>query len=372
MEKEKRISLATQLVSQYVKRTGVKNADTGNNRYLWTDALAVQALWGLFRETGLEQYREWALQLIELVHNTLGKYREDDEREGWISGLSEERGREHPTAGGLRIGKRMAEREKGETFNARLEWERDGQYYHYITRWVSALIQTNHETGEDKYGRWAAELLEVSHKFMDDSEEPRRLFWKMSTDLSRPLVDSMGAHDPLEGALLARVALSLEPQNASPLKDITRKMENLCKGRDWTTSDPLGIGGLLLNVPRSASLDQDALIEELQADRLYQSAIDGIETFNRRYDPKQPANQRLAFRECGMTLGFNVVHHLGASLSLPLDIAQEKKQLINHLEQFWSNEENRRSASWLDHLDINSVTLAASHIGQVQAEAFTV
>jgi hypothetical protein len=34
----------------------------------------------------------------------------------------------------LRIGKQLAERRPGERFDERLEWERDGQYFHYLTR----------------------------------------------------------------------------------------------------------------------------------------------------------------------------------------------------------------------------------------------
>jgi hypothetical protein len=47
------------------------------------------------------------------VHAVLGRHRPDDRRTGWISGLEEQEGSEHPTAGGLRIGKVMNERCRG-------------------------------------------------------------------------------------------------------------------------------------------------------------------------------------------------------------------------------------------------------------------
>jgi hypothetical protein len=43
-------------------------------------------------------------------------------------------GAAHPTRGGLRIGKKLPERRPGEAFQERLEWERDGQYFHYLTK----------------------------------------------------------------------------------------------------------------------------------------------------------------------------------------------------------------------------------------------
>jgi hypothetical protein len=93
----------------------------------------------LRRRTGAEEYKDLALRLVDQVHHVLGRHREDDKRTGWISGLGEEEGREHPTAGGLRIGKGMKERGPREAFDERLEWDRDGQYYHYLTKWMHAL-----------------------------------------------------------------------------------------------------------------------------------------------------------------------------------------------------------------------------------------
>ena len=126
-----------------------------------------------------------------------------DLRQGWISGLSEEEGEKHPTKAGLRIGKEMPERREDQPYHEQEEWNRDGQYFHYLTRWVSALLEAHRESGEEKYATWAAELLLTSEKFIYRKGNQLRMYWKMSTDLSRPLVFSMGAHDPLEGLILA-------------------------------------------------------------------------------------------------------------------------------------------------------------------------
>ena len=69
-------------------------------------------------------------------------------RRGWLGGRSEEDGERHPTAGGLRIGKPLPERGAREPIDERLEWDRDGQYFHYLTKWMHALCQAAWFTGE--------------------------------------------------------------------------------------------------------------------------------------------------------------------------------------------------------------------------------
>jgi hypothetical protein len=133
----------------------------------------------------------------------LGRHREDDPRTGWISGLGEREGEEHPTRGGLRIGKELFERAPGEPYDELLEWMRDGQYYHYLTKWMHALNKVSQATGNPIYNRWAIELAKTAHNAFTYEISPggrKRMYWKMSIDLSRPLVHSMGAQDPLEGA----------------------------------------------------------------------------------------------------------------------------------------------------------------------------
>jgi hypothetical protein len=118
----------------------------------------VLALLSLHRATGLEVYRTDAERLASLVHRTLGRHRADDVRSGWISGLSEHEGEQHPTAGGLRIGKPLAERAAREPLDPELEWERDGQYFHYLTKWMLALSQLALATGDATHNRHAIEL----------------------------------------------------------------------------------------------------------------------------------------------------------------------------------------------------------------------
>ena len=78
----------------------------------------------VYRRTDEDRYLQLALDLVKQVHETLGRHREDDERGGWISGLDEDEGYRHPTAGGLRIGKLLPDKQPYEPEDADVEWDR--------------------------------------------------------------------------------------------------------------------------------------------------------------------------------------------------------------------------------------------------------
>ncbi|MGA7516942.1 MAG: hypothetical protein WBW28_08285, partial [Pseudolabrys sp.] len=109
--------LAVRLMVEFAERTGLVSKTKSPNRYLWTDAFAVCNFLELFARTGESKYREYAISLIDQVHQVLGRYRHDDVCHGWISGLDEETGRLHPTIAGLRIGKPLKERQNAEPFD---------------------------------------------------------------------------------------------------------------------------------------------------------------------------------------------------------------------------------------------------------------
>ena len=362
-----KLEAAKQLMEEFARRTGLEGGANGNikRRYLWTDAFAVQTFFGLAKGTGDEGYKDLALKLVDQVHSTLGRFREDDRRTGWISGLSEEEGSQHPTINGLRIGKPQPERTPQDQYDEDDEWDRDGQYMHYITRWIQALIQTFQETGNKKYAIWAAELIQASHKFVDKSGSRPHMYWKLNTDLSKPAVPFMGAHDPLEGAMLARTAKLVVPEKSSQLDEFIRDMDCLCQRHDWSTPDPLGLGGLLLNVPRSLELESAGILlpPELQTKKLYEDACVGLQQYRWSMSPNKPASRRLAFRECGLSLGLRVMDDLKnhcACSTLAFDEIPQYIPLADTIERFWTQSDNQRSPTWEDHLDINAVMLAAS------------
>ena len=77
-------------MSEFAARTGLVRAIEHPRRYLWTDAFAVSNFLELAARSGEQKYRDYAIRLIDEVHRGLGRYRDDDARSGWISGLDEE------------------------------------------------------------------------------------------------------------------------------------------------------------------------------------------------------------------------------------------------------------------------------------------
>ena len=369
------------IMNEFADRTGLVGGRPPQ-RYLWTDAFAVCNYLELFHRTGDERYKEMALSLIDQVHKVLGKYRQDDSRSGWISGLDEEDGRRHPTVGGLRIGKKLGERGPGDPYDDQLEWDRDGQYFHYLTKWMHALNQVARVTGDLQYNRWARELAKAAHTgftYIVPGSSQKRMYWKMSIDLSRPLVSSMGQHDALDGLVsyLSLIATAKNnPDSTSSLnldQEITEAMA-MCADMSWRTDDPLGIGGLLADGCLLAQITgkSDLPLEELLTHMLTDAA-GGLERFTISGTLKYPAEYRLAFRELGLAIGLHGLEKMVMVIKGQPQYFSRQKALLSQLadlwkhsflteeiEAFWLAPLHQQSKTWTEHLDINSVMLATS------------
>jgi hypothetical protein len=367
---------------EFADATGLSTAGKPTRRYLWTDAFAVCNFLGFYRETGDDKYLRLALTLVDQVHGILGRHRGDDPRSGRISGLDDREGALHPTAGGLRIGKGMNERKPEEPFDDRLEWDRDGQYYHYLTKWMHALSRVSQVTGEKAYTRWAIELAKTAHARFTCRPYPgarKRMYWKMSIDLSRPLVPSMGQHDPLDGLITMselQAALRGESQQAAGL-DLEPEIADLtamCEGMDWTTDDPLGLGGLLSDAYRVGQLILDGSFERgTLLEDLLSASLRGLEPFGGKSAFALPARYRLAFREFGLSIGLKAAERLKYmmeehpdSFGSPRRLGQKiaaltrYRPLAESIEAFWLEPANREAGTWTEHRDINMVMLATS------------
>ncbi len=355
---------------RFADRTGLTSSRPPR-RYLWTDAFAVCNFLGLYRARGEETDLELARKLIEQVHLILGRHRPDDGRPGWISGLEEEKGAGHPTAGGLRIGKERPERGPDEEFEPEAEWDRDGQYFHYLTRWMYALNRAGRFTGEPDYHRWAEELAQAAFRgFTVRAPEGfiLRMYWKMSIDLSRPLVASMGRHDPLDG-LLTFCQIRADGA-AGGLDRPIGELSEFCRRLEWTTVDPLGLGGLLTDVVRAVRLKEaDFLpLPDLPVE-LIRSVGPGLEQYRLSRPERFPASSRLAFRELGLVIGIEaavsllesqaeseIAPELQAGLAKIKSYGPWKEELLS----FWTDPDNQKSAPWREHRDINEVMLATA------------
>lgn len=373
-----RIQEAIVLMRDFAQRTGL-SSDRPPQRYLWTDAFAVCNLLGLGRATGEPRYTELALRLVDRVHHSLGRHRDDEPRSGWLSGLDEAEGEAHPTRGGLRIGKALPERGPNEPFDERLEWERDGQYFHYLAKWMHALDQVTRSTGRGRYNLWARELAETAYRAFayprPGEGRPRRLVWKMSIDLSRPLVSAMGQHDPLDGYItfiqLRATAASLEgPVRGPTLDEEIGQLGAMIEGARWATTDPLGLGGLLSDALRVAQLmDRGAVMDGRLLEGLLAGALSGLQHYAGSGELNLPGELRLAFRELGLAIGLHAVERLwqagGGRATHPRVRARIRAlmrygPLMDGIVSFWRKARRRHSRGWAEHRDINEVMLATS------------
>jgi hypothetical protein len=377
MDQAHRTEAARDLMLQFAASTGLSPPAMQPRRYLWTDAFAVCNFLALWTDCGDVRFHDLAILLVEQVHGTLGRHRADDQRRGWISGCHEADGSNHPTAGGLRIGKKLPERTASEPYDPDLEWERDGQYLHYLTKWMHALCRVSAATGETRPAVWASELAEAAWRgfAVDDG---KRLVWKTSIDLSIPLVSSMGHHDPLDGYISVREVMRHLQQAGAGSEELEKELRGfrtLCRGKDWKTTDPLGLGGLLFDAARVAQLaGPEPASQDIELLRdLLQDARGGIAAWLSSQPLQYHVARRLAFRELGLSIGLHavpVIRNCVAGWGLPdrmlaeidgaLQALERAQPLARMIEDCWLMPDNQAAASWQDHGDINAVMLATS------------
>jgi hypothetical protein len=366
------LNVARAIMLDFAETTGLYEGRKSPRRYLWTDAFAVCNCLEIYRQSGEQRWVDLALRLVDQVHHVLGRHRADSDRSGWISGLNEAEGERHPTKGGLRIGKRLNERRPDEPSDERLEWDRDGQYLHYLTKWMHALHRVSRVTGNAVFLGWAIDLAQAAHAHF--SYPPswgggKRLYWKMSIDLSRPQVASMGQHDPLDGLLTCtELGVAARALGGNKLPDLSAEIDDfsaICRGQQLATDDALGIGGLLCDASRIAQLMVQGEFEDGRLlHEVVQGALLGLEGFSLNSMLEFSGRYRLAFRELGLAIG------LKAAERMP-DLVEEAQRprlqalarylpLAEKIEAFWLDGKNQETATWKEHRDINMVMLATT------------
>jgi len=246
-------------------------------RYLWTDAFGVCNYITLFNETGESQYLHCADALIQDVHDTLGKDRSLTKRLGNATDAQ-------PTLGGLRIGKSDPE-------NTR---DGDGQYFHYLTKWMFALNRMSLATDNAKYNSWAVDMAKAVYpNFVYCVSSNYRMYWKISIDMSKPLVLSEANLDPYDGyvtyKLLQKYSSTLETEISQFLKMVNNKYKK------YQSSDPLDLGETLW----IAHICPD----EPWSQYLSSVAFESLITLYGTGEFKGKKETRLAFREFGICIG---------------------------------------------------------------------
>jgi hypothetical protein len=196
--------------------------------------------------------------------------------------------------------------------------------------------------------------------------------WKMSVDLSRPLVPTTGHHDPLN-ALVSYLELeTAEPRadsaTAGPsLAREIRSAAEMCAGKEWATADALGIGGLLIDAARLSDVTLHGRGDHLPLLRqLLEESVASLRAVSRDPTFSLPAGQRLAFRELGMAIGLHAAERVRAQwiardeLAPVAGVIASFLDLATRIEGFWADPANRRDRGWRDHAEINTVMLATS------------
>jgi len=201
----------------------------------------------------------------------------------------------------------------------------------------------------------------------------------MSIDLARPLVPSMGQHDPLDGhitavQLQATATRLLDTSGEPGLDQAISEFAAMIEGREFGTTDPLGLGGLLTDAYRVGQLvHQGAPIDPILLETLLTASLTGLQHYVRSGELQQSANYRLAFRELGLAIGLHAVErmwqtaesHSENTFSTPktrarLQALMEYVPIGEDIESFWRVPQHRRTRTWLEHQDINEVMLATS------------
>lgn len=366
-------SVAAELMQRFATRSGLEG-DAAPVRYLWTDAFAACNFQDLADAGFGAHFEALAQRTVAQVHRVLGHFRPDDARQGWLRGAAGSADAHHPTRAGLRIGKPLPERHAGEPFDEQLEWQRDGQYFHYLTRWMLALDHLARRRRQPQLAGWARELADAAHRAFTHAVPGgrKRMVWKMSTDLSRPLVPSMGQHDPLDG-LIAALSLAAGPRrdpHGPSLEAAIADYASMLEHRRLATGDPLGLGGLLMGARQLARV--------LHAGHeAYRDLLDGmlesasISLPHCRLRLEAPAEARLGFREIGLAIGLSSIERLADEMA---DRSSARDLHTRHLVEalrvhvplrraihaFWLAPAHREATSWTVHRDINEVMLASS------------
>jgi hypothetical protein len=188
----------------------------------------------------------------------------------------------------------------------------------------------------------------------------------------------MGLHDPLDGLITYTHLQATATEDREPSKvDLSAEigdMAAMCRGKNWATDDPLGIGGLLSDAFRVAQLMAAGYFAGMDLlALLLDASLAGLEAFTREDTLRLPADYRLAFRELGLSIGLEALERLPGfvegnqqtitkerELKAVMKALKQYEALAEAIDRFWLEPEHEKVKSWTEHRDINMVMLATS------------
>eukprot|EP01083_Nonionella_stella_P010063 28778_1 len=316
-EKKQNVNLPDMVLSEFIqvmdivygkytnKQWKPKGFKKGQPRYLWTDAFGVINYLTLYVSTDNEQYLDQAKLLVQDVHDILGHTRDGNKRIGNATD-------DHPTLNGLRIGKLNNES------NA---MDGDGQYFHYLTKWMFALNRLSVISDEPSFNQWAVEMAQgIFPKFVNKNKQ--RMYWKMSIDLNTILVGSEGNLDPLSGYVTYKLLQETNANDANVLSEEIKTFKQMVdrKMPYFNSTDTLGLGG-------ACWLAHFFLEKEPWAAQLALKSLNNLNQLNGRGKFQRSAYSRLAFREFGAVLGTRCLYS-----------HSDKLKRIKHLSESWNDD----------------------------------
>jgi hypothetical protein len=243
-----------------------------------------------------------------------------------------------------------------------------------------ALLRVFQVTGDGTYAKWAVELAHIAHArfvYSPPSGKSKRMHWKMSTDLSYPLVQSMGLHDPIDGMITYMQLAATQARAGEGLSELaaeTADMAEMCRGRSWITEDALGIGSLLTDALRVGRLTVSGIaVDPALLPSLLDASAASLELLDLAEELMRPPDYRLPFRELGLSIGLRAVPVLGRLMAAhPVRFDRDVGDLMRRfeglgaydngakmIEDYWIDPACR-GQTWSDHRDINVVMLATS------------
>lgn len=245
---------------------------------------------------------------------------------------------------------------------------------------MHALNRVSRSTGNPIFNLWAIELAKAAHDGFVHilNSGSKRMCWKMSIDLSYPLVSSMGHHDPLDGLItynqIKATAVELFNASGPDLDSEIADIGVLCKGKNWATNDPLGLGSLLCHAHTILQLIvQDRFADSGMLTNLLESSLASLDAYMLDRFLSFPAEYRLPFRELGMAIGLHAVERIEGLFEEKPNVFEKNHPVYSQIkglmrfarlgeaiEKFWLDPQNRMAKTWTEHQDINSVMMATS------------
>lgn len=258
-------------------------------RYLWTDAFGVLLYLSLYRETGDQGWVDKASHLVGAVERVLGR------------------------AKGLRIGEAA---------------DRDGQYFHYLAMWFTALARFGDIDPDCR-----AKAIAIAHDIHRAFVVPGvGVIWKMKEDLSAPYPGyGFGALDAFDGYVAYRLLddKELAPEIADMRTLIDQQYRTLDVDQD------LGLGMMLWLAHFFPDEDwaKHQTLRSLEAlDRMW---IDQPGFFSRA---SYARHVRIAFANYGVSIGLQAA-----------DVWPQRVERLNsYFEHYRSGDEyDREAITWV-------------------------